>query len=203
MRRVSAPGSPSHGAVLRWLSEHDDVMAALARDCVAAIEQGGQVIARALGAGRRLFLCGNGGSASDAAHIAAEFVGRFERERRPYPALALGATPPGLTALGNDYGFDEIFARELAAHAGPGDVLVAISTSGASANVLAAVAAARRAGCAVVGLTGARGTGLAERCDVAVVVPSSDVARVQEAHITVGHIWCALVDAALAGPPGS
>jgi D-sedoheptulose 7-phosphate isomerase len=191
-----APRGAIGGVGEHVLAEHVAVMGALGEQCGQTIEQAGRLIVAALRAGRRLFLCGNGGSAADAEHIAAEFLGRFEGERRPYPAIALGGSAASLTALANDYGFEEVFARQVRAMAGSGDVLVAISTSGASPNVLAAVMAARSAGCAVVGLTSERGTRLASLCDVAVMVPAARVARIQEAHGTIGHIWCEMFDAA-------
>src|SRR5439155_9140979 len=177
------------------LAGHVATIQALGRECAGAIEKAGGVLVAALRAGHRLFLCGNGGSAAEADHIAAEFVGRFESERRPYPALALSTSPASLTALANDYGFDEVFARQVTAFARPGDVVVALSTSGTSPNVIAAVMAARRAGCAVVGLTSEPGSRLASLCDVAVMVPAARVSRVQEAHTVIGHIWCAMFDA--------
>jgi D-sedoheptulose 7-phosphate isomerase len=139
-------------------------------------------------------LFGNGGSAAEAQHIAAELVGRFQRERRALPALALTADTSALTALGNDYGWERVFARQLEALANPGDAVVALSTSGASANVLAGVTTARARKCVVLGITGARGTRLAGLCDAAVLVPSTETARIQEASLTIGHLWCEIVD---------
>jgi D-sedoheptulose 7-phosphate isomerase len=147
--------------------------------------------------GGKVLLFGNGGSAAEAQHIAAEFVGRFQRERRPLPALALTTDSSILTALGNDYGFERVFARQVEALANPGDVVVALSTSGSSANVLAAVMTARSRNCAVVGITGANGRRLASLCDAPVLVPSTLSARIQEASLTIGHLWCEMVDAAL------
>ncbi len=197
-RESAAHGGTPVGddVIARTLAAHVATIEALGRECAGAIEKAGRLIAGALHAGHRLLLCGNGGSAAEADHIAAEFVGRFERDRRPYPALALSASPASLTSLANDYGYDEVFARQVSAFAQPGDVLVALSTSGASANVIAAVMAARRAGCVVVGLTGERGSRLASLCDVAVMVPAARVSQIQEAHAVIGHIWCAMFDAA-------
>ena len=183
--------------VTRDLAEHETVIRALVEQCGAVIEDAGRRIIAAVITGRRLFLCGNGGSAADAEHIAAEFVGRFEGERRGFPAVALGGPGPLLTALANDYGYEQVFARQVQALAREGDVLVGISTSGGSANVLAAVMAARRAGCVVIGLTGASGARLAALCDVAVMVPATRVPRIQEAHGLIGHIWCDMFDAAV------
>lgn len=167
-------------------------------------EQSAEVIARAAGivaasfaAGGRVLLFGNGGSAADAQHIAAEFCGRLSRERPALPAIALTANPSDLTALGNDYGFERVFARLVEAHGRRGDVAIAISTSGNSPNVLAAVETARAAGLHTIGLTGRDGGKLAGRVDVALVVPSDDTQRIQESHIAAGHALAALVDDAL------
>jgi phosphoheptose isomerase len=159
---------------------------------------GGLLIER-LAAGGRVFLCGNGGSAADAQHIAAELVCRFETARRGLPAIALTTDSSALTAIGNDFGFERVFARQVEALARPGDVLIAISTSGDSANVIAAARAARAAGVTCVGLLGGGGGRLRALVDDAVLAPSSVTARVQECHILIGHIWCALIDEAFAG----
>lgn len=152
-----------------------------------------------LRAGGRIFLCGNGGSAADAQHIAAELVCRFETSRHGLPAVALTTDTSALTAIGNDFGFERVFARQLDALARPGDALIALSTSGNSANVLAAADAALAIGLTCIGLTGGDGGQLARRLPDALVVPSRVTARIQECHILVGHIWCAQIDAAF--PP--
>ncbi len=149
------------------------------------------------GAGGRVLVFGNGGSASDAQHLASELAGRFDRERPALPALALTANSSDLTAIGNDYGFEHLFARLVQAHGRPGDVAIALSTSGRSANVNVAVAEARARGLRSIGLVGKGGGELASLVDVAVVVPSDSTARIQECHITVTHVLCELVDAAL------
>ncbi len=148
-------------------------------------------------AGGRALVFGNGGSASDAQHLASELAGRFDRERPALPALALTANTSDLTAIGNDYGFEQVFARLVQAHGRSGDVAIALSTSGRSANVNAAVAEARARGLRSIGLVGKGGGELASLVDVAVVVPSESTARIQECHITVVHALCELVDAAL------
>jgi D-sedoheptulose 7-phosphate isomerase len=173
----------------------------LLAECGEAIVRGGQLLAEAIVRGNKALLFGNGGSAAEAQHIAAEFVGRFHRDRRALPALALGADASALTAIGNDYGFERVFARQVEALANPGDVVVALSTSGGSPNVLAAVMAARERKCAVLGITGARGKRLAGLCDAPIVVPSEVTSRIQEASLTIGHLWCEMVEAAL-GPSG-
>ncbi len=147
--------------------------------------------------GGRALVFGNGGSASDAQHLASELAGRFDRERPALSALALTANTSDLTAIGNDYGFEHLFARLVQAHGRPGDVAIALSTSGRSANVNAAVAEARARGLRSIGLVGKGGGDLASLVDVAVVVPSDSTARIQECHITVAHTLCELVDAAL------
>ncbi len=153
-------------------------------------------------AGGKVLLFGNGGSAADAQHLAAEWTGRLGRERPALPAIALTANTSELTCLGNDYGFDRIFARLVEAHGREGDVAIAISTSGNSPNVLEGVRIARERGLRTVALTGRGGGALADRVEVALVVPSSDTQRIQEAHIALGHALCELVDEALFGGGG-
>ena len=159
-----------------------------------AIQRAADLICQALKNGKKILICGNGGSAADAQHIAAELVGRYEQERRGWPAIALTTDTSALTALANDYGYERVFARQVQALAASGDVLIAISTSGNSPNILAAVNQAKDIGCVTIALTGAGGGQLAKICDAAVVVPSDRTSRVQEAHITIGHLWCELVD---------
>lgn len=147
--------------------------------------------------GKKVLLIGNGGSAADAQHLAAEFVGRFELQREAFPAIALTTDSSILTAVSNDFGFEESFARQVRALAADGDILIAISTSGKSANVLHAVDAARQAGCYTAGLTGKKGGKLASRVDLLLAVPSEKTQRVQEAHGLIGHMYCGLVERAL------
>jgi D-sedoheptulose 7-phosphate isomerase len=151
-------------------------------------------IALALTSDRKLLLCGNGGSAADAQHIAAEFINRYELERPPLPAIALTTDTSILTSVGNDYSFDEIFSKQVKALGVEGDVLLAISTSGNSANVIEAVKAAKSLGIFTVGLTGCEGGQLTRLVDLSMVVKSNVTARIQETHILVGHIICELVD---------
>ena len=166
----------------------------------ADLERAVELIAGALREGRKLLLFGNGGSAADAQHIAAELVGRFMRERRPLPAIALTTDTSALTAISNDYGFDDVFARQVQALGTVGDVALAISTSGRSANVLRAVAAAHDVGLKVVALTGGDGGALAAAADVTLRVSASTLsARIQETHILIGHVICELVDQRLFG----
>jgi D-sedoheptulose 7-phosphate isomerase len=151
-------------------------------------------IALALTSDRKLLLCGNGGSAADAQHIAAEFINRYELERPPLPAIALTTDTSILTSVGNDYSFKEIFSKQVKALGVEGDVLLAISTSGNSTNVIEAVKAARGLGIFTVALTGGEGGQLTRLVDLSLVVRSNVTARIQEAHILVGHIICELVD---------
>jgi D-sedoheptulose 7-phosphate isomerase len=151
-------------------------------------------IARTMAGGGKLILFGNGGSAADAQHIAAEFVVRLREHRPALPAMALTVNTSVLTAAGNDYGFEQVFARQVEALARPGDVLLVLSTSGASANVLLGAEAGRQRGAWVAALTGESGGALRKRSDLLINVPSQDSQRIQEAHITIGHILCALAE---------
>lgn len=152
------------------------------------------LICSAMAQGGALFIAGNGGSAADAQHIAAELTGRFKRERQPLRAMALHGNTSALTAIGNDYGYEHVFARELSAHARPGDVLLAISTSGNSGNILRAIEAARKCEVGVIGLTGEGGGKMRAACDLCLCVPSKSTAHIQEMHITIGHAICELLE---------
>jgi len=156
-------------------------------------------IVTALRAGGKLLIAGNGGSAADAQHIAAEFVGRFVNDRAPLPAIALTTDTSALTAIGNDYGFDQVFARQVRALGRRGDVFLAISTSGRSANVLAALQAARELGLVNVGFTGQAQTPMHGHCDVVLAAPAEETALIQQLHITAAHAICQLVEHALFG----
>ena len=158
------------------------------------IDQWGRHLAGVLSDGGRLLVAGNGGSAAQAQHLTSELVGRYRDERRPFSAIALHGETSALTAIGNDYGFEAAFARQVAAHGRSGDVLVLVSTSGRSPNILAAADAGRRAGLAVWALTGPAPNPLAERADDAVTVDSPWTATVQEVHQVVIHLLCAAVD---------
>lgn len=157
------------------------------------------LVVRAFRGGHRLFLFGNGGSAADAQHLAAEFVNRFQLDRIPLPAMALTPDSSVVTSIGNDLAFEEIFLRQLQALGQPGDVALGISTSGTSANVIKALRWAREHGLHTVGLSGAERTEMHTYCDLLLCVPSSLTPRIQECHITVGHILCGLVEAILFG----
>ena len=153
-----------------------------------------EAIKKALAAGHKVLFCGNGGSAADSQHLAAEFVGRFQKERRGLPAIALTVDTSILTAVGNDYGYDKVFVRQVEALAQAGDVLVGISTSGNSANVVEAIELAKAKGVYCVGMTAAGGGKMAMLCDECIAVPAKITARAQEMHILIGHILCELVD---------
>jgi phosphoheptose isomerase len=153
--------------------------------------------------GHKVMLCGNGGSAADAQHIAAELVGRFVIERRPLPAIALTTDTSALTAIGNDYGYEHVFSRQVEALGNPGDVLIAITTSGTSKNVVAAVQSARALGMKIIGLTGAKGAAFVASCEGGVAVPSLNTARIQECHIAIGHLLCEVLDEHYAPNAGS
>jgi D-sedoheptulose 7-phosphate isomerase len=173
-----------------------DTMAADAALCEATAQATGISIA-ALRAGRKLLFCGNGGSAADAQHWAGELVSRFHYDRPGLPAIALTTDSSILTAIGNDYGYDRVFARQVEALGVAGDVLVAISTSGNSPNVVAAIEAARAQGLATIGFTGQGGGRMAALCDVCIRIPSTSTPRIQEGHEVLGHALCALIEATL------
>jgi D-sedoheptulose 7-phosphate isomerase len=164
---------------------------------VGAVVQAADAVAAALRQGGKLLVFGNGGSAADATHIAAELVGRFLLERRGLPALSLSDNASAVTSISNDYGYERAFARQVEALAAPGDVALGISTSGRSPNVLAGLEAARAAGLVTLGLTGGDGGELRAAADVCVVVPTDDTPRIQEGHTLVGHILCELVERAV------
>lgn len=153
-----------------------------------------ELIANALNRGNKLILLGNGGSAADSQHIAAEFVNRFRIERPPLPALALTTDTSIITSIGNDYDFRQIFAKQIKALGRGGDILMAISTSGSSPNVIEAIKTARRIGIKVIGLTGRGGGEMVGLVDIPLIVRSDNTPRIQEVHITIGHIICELVD---------
>jgi D-sedoheptulose 7-phosphate isomerase len=190
----------SRSAILGALQEAQAALAALCADQAAlqAIEQAATLLADTFAAGGKAYACGNGGSMCDAMHFAEELTGRFREDRPGYAAIAI-SDPSHLSCVGNDYGYEQVFARYLRAHARRGDVLLAITTSGGSRNVLAAAAAARELGVGVVALTGRAGAAIAEQADVAIVTPAGRYAdRVQELHIKVIHILIELIERRLA-----
>lgn len=181
------------------IKEHLEVISEVENSLGTVIADCARLLIETVRGGKKVLICGNGGSAADAQHIAAEFVGRYETERQALPAIALTTDTSALTALANDYDFERIFARQVDALAQAGDCLIAISTSGNSPNVIAAVMSARQRGCKVLGMTGSNGKKLAALSDACIMVPSSRTARIQEAHIMIAHIWCEMVDNAYQG----
>jgi len=183
--------------ILAAIKQHQAAAAALAAD-YSAISEIALAMAKTALAGGRILICGNGGSAADSQHIAGEFVGRFKKERRAIAAVALTTDTSILTCLGNDYGFDRVFERQVEALGRPGDLLLAISTSGSSPNVLKAAAKAKETGMTVVGFFGKKGGAILPYCALAFLAPETDTPRVQEMHILAAHIICELVEDAVA-----
>ena len=161
------------------------------------IERAADIIIAALRADCAIYFCGNGGSAADAQHLAAELSGRFLKNRRPLPGVSLTTNSSALTAIGNDFGYDEVFSRQLEGVAKKGDVLVSLSTSGNSPNVVKAIDVARASGMKTIGLTGERDSTMSAKCDICLKVPSAATPRIQEMHILVGHILCELAENAV------
>jgi D-sedoheptulose 7-phosphate isomerase len=193
-------GTTTQAAIRELFAESLRVKQVFLAEEVGGLERAIDLVAETLGKGHKVLLFGNGGSAADAQHIAAEFVGRFMRERRALPAIALTTDTSALTAIGNDYGYDQVFARQIEALGVSGDVAFAISTSGRSPSVLRAVEACRARGVKTIGLTGGDGGPLAGMVDVALRVSASKLsARIQETHILIGHVICELVDRRLFG----
>ncbi len=192
-----------HAEAKRYLDTTASTLAKLAADEVARLAQVSELLANRLRDGGTLFTCGNGGSAADAQHIAAELSGKFYIHRPGLPALALTVNTSALTAIANDFSYDEVFSRQLEAQARPGDVLFALTTSGRSVNCRKAVEWARANGVTTVAFTGAKGADFAALCDHAFVIASDDTPHIQEAHITLGHALCALAEAALYGSAGT
>jgi D-sedoheptulose 7-phosphate isomerase len=183
-----------HSNIEKSIEVHRHLSGACMPDLAAAAD----ALISAYQRGRKAIFFGNGGSAADAQHLAAEFVGRYLRERDPMPALALNANSSAITAIGNDYGYEEVFARQLQALAVPGDVAVAISTSGNSESVIRGVARAQSLGLFTIGITGASGGRLRGLVDILIAIPSSETPRIQECTILVGHALCDVVERASA-----
>ena len=179
------------------LHESAEVQKAIAEKCIPQIEKAGSEMLKALKNGNKILFCGNGGSASDSQHIAAELVGRFRKERKGLAALSLTVDTSALTAIGNDFSFDQIFARQVEGLGKKGDVLVALSTSGNSLNVIQAAEKAKSQGLYVIGILGKDGGKLGHLVDCAIIVPSKDTQRIQEGHTSIGHILCELIEEGL------
>lgn len=183
---------------LSVLEDHASVITKLGQDYQPVI-MAGELIVSTIEQGKKILLCGNGGSAADSQHIAAEFVVRYAKERRALPAIALTTDSSILTAHSNDYDFSTVFSRQIEAIANPGDCLIAISTSGNSRNITEAAKRAKQLGLNVIGMTGDVGGELKELVDINVAAPSKVTARVQEVHMLIAHWWCESVDTAVAG----
>lgn len=189
--------------IARQIQETQWVVSAMLADdaLLARVEAAAEACITALNNNGKILLAGNGGSAADAQHIAGEFVSRFAFDRPGLPAIALTTDTSILTAIGNDYGYDQLFARQIQAHAQKGDVFIAYSTSGKSPNVIAALQEARKRSVICIGMTGNRGGPMKELCDFYLDVPSSDTPKIQEGHAVLGHILCGLVEQALFQAP--
>ncbi len=180
--------------VKQFLKASGDLKHQVAETLSGEILEAAQTIRDRLASGGKLLLMGNGGSAADSQHIAAELIGRFKKERAAIPAIALTVDSSSLTALGNDYGFETIFSRQIEALATAKDAVIGISTSGNSQNVIRALNLARNMGAATIGLMGHGGGKMKDCVDICIVVPSDDTARIQEVHITIGHIICEIIE---------
>jgi len=179
--------------VIEVIEQHIEVANRL-KELEEVIKRGGELVVETLTRGGKVLIFGNGGSAADSQHIAAELVGRFKKERRGLPAIALTTDTSILTAVGNDYSFEEIFARQVEALGREGDLIIAISTSGNSPNVIKGVKMGRKVGLKVITLTGKGGGRLGKMGDLNIIVPSDDTPRIQEMHILIGHLLCQFVD---------
>ena len=175
---------------LSLIEEHERAIAALKTDCLTDISRFAEACREAIAAGHTVYLMGNGGSACDCQHFAAELVGRFQKERRAMASVALTTDTSILTALANDYGYDAVFVRQVEALVKAGDVVVGITTSGNSSNILKALAKAREFGAVTVGLTGRTGGQMKDLCDICIRIPADVTARIQEAHLLIEHMVC-------------
>ncbi len=187
--------------ILKAFEESISVKDRFAKESVETIVEAARLIADAFNDGRKLLLFGNGGSATDASHIAAEFVNRFKRERPGLPAIALNTDMAVITSIANDYDYSEIFARQLKSISEEGDVIIAISTSGGSNNILKAMDVAKRRKLRTIVFTGTKGEKLASKAEYAFIVPSDNTPRIQETHITLGHVLCQMVEEILFESP--
>ncbi|MES2447517.1 MAG: D-sedoheptulose 7-phosphate isomerase [Bacteroidota bacterium] len=180
--------------VLEELNHHQNTIAKVIDQLVPAIETSCKMITETLLNGGKILLAGNGGSAADAQHIAAELTGRYVKERKALPAIALTVDTSALTAISNDYGYESVFSRQIEALANPNDLFIGISTSGNSANILKSLASAKAIGCKTIGLSGRDGGKMNDLCDINIIIPDDVTARIQEMHILIGHIFCKSVD---------
>jgi D-sedoheptulose 7-phosphate isomerase len=187
--------------ILKAFAESNAIKEKFVKSHVSLIAEISAMIAGAFSDGNKLFLFGNGGSSCDASHITAEFVNRFKKDRPGLPAIALNTDMAVMTSIANDYDYSDIFARQLKTLSVSGDIAIAISTSGGSKNILKAVEVGKKKGLKTIAFTGAKGIKFASRCDYAFVVPSEDTPRVQEVHITLGHVICQMVEEILFESP--
>jgi len=199
--RKTAPNGPLERAVRAVLKDASRSMSRLERAAARPVAAAAEAMIACFEGGGTVYFCGNGGSAADAQHLACEFAGRYLVDRPGLPAIALSTNTSSLTSIGNDFGFDVVFSRQLEGLGTPGDVLVALTTSGGSPNVLRAVETAHTLGMIVIGFTGLKGKAFAARCDHALVTPHALTPRVQEGHIAMGHALCQVVERALFPEP--
>ena len=181
-------------AISHEFTSHLETIQAVMGTMEEPLNEASKILVDALKNGHKVLLCGNGGSAADAQHIAAELTGRYKTERRGLPGIALTTDTSALTAIGNDYGYHRVFDRQVEALANQGDVLIGISTSGNSQNIVSALKLAKELGCSTLGLSGRDGGAMNEVCDINLVVPSNDTPRIQEMHILFGHTLCQIID---------
>lgn len=191
------------GKILKIFEESLEVKERFVKENIETIIEVSKVIAKAFNEGKKLLLFGNGGSATDASHIAAEFVNRFKKDRPGLPAIALNTDIAVVTSIANDYDYTEVFSRQLKSLAQEGDIVIAISTSGNSSNVIKAMDVAKEKRLRTIAFTGAKGERFASKADYAFIVPSENTPRIQETHITLGHILCQMVEEILFETPGS
>lgn len=185
--------------ITRQLQEHQQLFHILEIELTLPITRLAERLIETFRIGNKLLIMGNGGSAADAQHFAGELVSRFRMERPGLPAIALSTDTSIITAIGNDYGFERIFSRQIEALATPGDAVIGISTSGNSPNIRKALEAAQQAGCTTIGLLGKDGGNIKDLCDIPLIIPSNDTPRIQEAHIAIIHILCDLIEQGLFG----
>jgi len=181
------------------LKESVEIKNLVARSLAPQIEQAAKIMIEAIKAGNKILFFGNGGSAADAQHLAAELIGRYRKDRRSLPAIALSTDTSILTSLSNDYGFEVVFAKQVEGLAKSGDIAFGISTSGNSRNVLEGIEKAKELGCKTIGLLGCDGGRIGEVVDISIIVPCKITPRIQESHITIGHILCSLIEQELFG----
>jgi len=186
--------------IVTQLQDHRKLMVQIENELCSTIANLAQRLIETFQIGNKLLIMGNGGSAADAQHFAGEIVSRFRLERPGLPAIALSTDTSIMTAIGNDYGFERVFSRQVEALAAPGDAVIGISTSGNSPNVYQALKVARQAGCSTIGLLGKDGGTIKTLCDIPLIIPSNDTPRIQEGHITVIHILCDLIEQGIFGP---